>query len=268
MHSLGFKIKNTPFTDNANGTLYTQYYSAGPATVVSLMHSFCHESAISHETEYNNNIISLANQAGFKTYWLSNQGAYGLHDFSVAAIGKKANVSYFSNLGGFDDHAYNDDILLPNIESALNDNTPANKLIVIHLIGSHHDFCVRTADKYSTYYMSQKISCYVQSITNTDTLLESITQVANKSQSKWSLIYFSDHGLKMIDAKSHIVNDNYYSAMNFMSMFATWIGVDDPLIQHKCTPLSQPSCQLESINAFSLSSKMINVLKLPVESLP
>jgi len=41
------------------------------------------------ELQLQNNIISLANKAGFKTYWFSNQGSRGTDDTAMANFCEK-----------------------------------------------------------------------------------------------------------------------------------------------------------------------------------
>lgn len=270
MHSYGFHIANTPFTDEAKGTLYSNYFSAGPNTVISLTNSLDLDDD-SFKSEPNNNVISLAKKAGFYTYWLSNQGSIGGADTIISSFGKIANYNYFLKKGDFDSELTYDTQLIPQIESALQDNKNQPKLIVIHLIGSHQVACRRTNNKYDVFFMSKEVSCYVQSIKNTDLLLQQITRLANKNKAKWSMVYFSDHGLKMIekdsssaalvhgdeyrqnynvplfisnyDSASHEVNNNLYTAMNFMSMFSQWTGIYDKKILVKCNPLSNKQCE-------------------------
>lgn len=292
LHSFGFKLNNTPFMDTANGTLYTSYYSAGPNTFISVPHSFCLND-INNSVEYNNNIITLANKAGLETFWLSNQGTYGQYDLNVASIGEHAHYSYFTQMDSMKNVTSDEQLLVP-FESSLLTDKLSRKLIVIHIMGSHPDPCDRTNGKYDEFYISKKVSCYVKSIANTDKLLSSITNIAEASHRKWTLMYFSDHGLRMInngdnatlvhsdgaqqdynvplfissyDDKSHKINRNLYSARNFIDMFSAWTGITDPQIHNQCNPLSVPTCSLSSVRGFNASESLQDILKLPDEAL-
>lgn len=111
----------------------------------SLTHSFIlnNDGAL----QFNNNILRLAKLSGLHTYWLSNQGVFGIHDSPVAMIGKDADYSYFIKNGDSNDGAYYpDEALLPEYSRAI--KKPGDKLIVLHLIGSHPDACSRTNGKY------------------------------------------------------------------------------------------------------------------------
>ncbi|OTA17026.1 tRNA modification GTPase TrmE [Xenorhabdus vietnamensis] len=197
MDAYGFPDKNTPWLDNTNATVLTNYISAAPSTQLSLTNSLAVREA--NEIQLNNSIVSLAKKAGFKTYWLSNQGMKGGFDSPVALIGQQANHYTFLKEGNSDDRSYMpDDNLLPYIRKALVKDEQ-KKLIIIHLMGSHPQPCARTDEKYNTYFHSKNISCYLQSIHNTDSLLADIENIANKNQLHWTMLYFADHGLSFVN---------------------------------------------------------------------
>ncbi|HGJ5855489.1 sulfatase-like hydrolase/transferase [Arsenophonus nasoniae] len=118
MHFYGFHINNTPFMNSINGIFFTNYISAGASTNISLSNTIAIKGNLS------NNIVSLANKAGFSTYWLSNQGALGIFDTPIASMGKKANKYHFLKKGDYDNsnNSSNDTGLLPFIKTAINDN--------------------------------------------------------------------------------------------------------------------------------------------------
>ncbi|WP_175485986.1 phosphoethanolamine transferase [Xenorhabdus japonica] len=185
--------------------MLTNYISAAPSTQLSLTNSLAVREA--NEIQLNNSIVSLAKKAGFETYWLSNQGMKGGFDSPVALIGQHANHYTFLKEGNSDDRCYMpDENLLPYIRKALVKNEQKKKLIIIHLMGSHPQPCARTDEKYSTYFHSKNISCYIQSIHNTDRLLADIENIANKNQLNWAMLYFADHGLSFVNKNTDSEN--------------------------------------------------------------
>ncbi|OCA56799.1 putative phosphoethanolamine transferase YbiP [Photorhabdus namnaonensis] len=66
MNAYGFPIHNTPFMGAANGTLFTNYISAGPSTQISLANSLA--MVKDGKNILSNNIVTLAKKAGFYTY--------------------------------------------------------------------------------------------------------------------------------------------------------------------------------------------------------
>ncbi|PHM58632.1 phosphoethanolamine transferase [Xenorhabdus sp. KK7.4] len=282
MNSYGFSLGNTPFMSHANGVLFKNYISAASSTVQSLTNSF---SLREHgELKVNNNIVSLANKSGYYTYWLSNQGMLGEHDSGVSAIGQKADSYFFSNKGEYGYVKLSDDSLLPKIVDALNDNKN-RKIIFVHLMGSHTNFCERTNGKYDNFYLNKDISCYIQSIKNTDKLLSKIVDEANKAKKKWSMMYFSDHGVSFYngklkdqklthgdkykqnyqvpffitsyDSKSRIYIDALRSGFDFLSIYSEWIGIHESRIKSDCKYISNDICNNE-VKVFEFNYKVID----------
>lgn len=265
MQEYGFKIQNTPFMSSINGIFFTNYISAASSTQPSLTHS------LSLYPRIGNNIMTLANKAGFDTYWLSNQGFVGEYDGSVAAIGRRAKNSFFIKRGGSDDKSISpDEALLPEFKLALKSKEP-KKLIVVHLMGSHTPFCTRTEGQYDTHYQNPKFSCYVQSIKNTDKLLSEIYSDLSETQSKWSMMYFSDHALSLTYDRNELAHSDKYkqnyevpffitsynsnqkeminnrrSGLSFMSLFSQWLGIHENSIEGSCDMLSKNDCANQS----------------------
>lgn len=286
-HNYGFPINNTPFADSVNGKFFTNYISAASSTQPSLTNSIAMNGKIP------NNIITLANKAGFETYWLSNQGAIGFHDTPVAIIGKSSLHPYFLKESDSDDeNSVSDLLLLPKIEEAINHNSKGHKLIVIHLIGSHQPACTRTGDKYDIFYGNKSISCYVQSIKNTDMLLSKIYTSLKRKEDKWSMMYFSDHGLSFNTSQSinnidlthgdkyqqnyevpffilsyndieRVNFDSKRSALHFMSLFSQWTGINEPSIENQaCDFISNQSCEGQN-SVINFSNKKVMHSALP-----
>ncbi|MFS1538505.1 MAG: phosphoethanolamine transferase [Candidatus Phlomobacter fragariae] len=286
LHVYGFPINNTPFMDTANGILFNHYISAASTTIPSLTHSLAQPPKLA------DNIIALTKKWGFTTYWLSNQGAVGIYDTPIASMGQKADQPLFLKKGSYNSKDNNDDELLPQIAAAI--KTPQRKkFIIVHLIGSHPRACVRTDDHYDIFYKSEEISCYIQSIKNTDHLLATIHKYLTDSQSKWTMIYFSDHGLSFINKNnpgnlklthndqyrqnyevplfisSYNSNDRQYitaprSGINFLSLFSEWSAISDPSIDHSCHMISNDICHQQN-NVLNFSNKLIDYTKLPAD---
>lgn len=279
MGSYGFPINNTPFMNSANGIIFRNYISSSCSTQTSLTTS------LTLNGEPQNNLLRLAKKQGLETWWISNQGSHGNDDSRVSKLGKQADRSIFLKKGEYNAINYDDRELLPYIKDALQ-NSQKNKLIVIHLMGSHPDFCTRTAGSYQQFYVNKSLSCYVQSIKNTDSLLHDITIEANKENKKWTMIYFSDHGLSFINptdkARSTLIHgdktkQNYsvplfitsyddtgrsernepYSAMDFLSLYLFWTGSHEEHIKSSCNPLVSDDCKNDNIKVKNFDHNLV-----------
>lgn len=288
MHAFGGKYPNTPWLDNTPATLFTHYISAGPSTVLSLTNTLARSRG--NAAELNNNIVTLASRAGFETWWISNQGRKGHFDSPVALIGESADHPYFTKSASSDDRAYSpDDQLLPQLDAALKQGD-GKKFIVLHLMGSHPQACVRTRDQYDIDAGAKEISCYIKSITMTDTLLGQIHEMAERDGGDWSMMYFSDHGLSYInkgmasaylthgdktrenyDVPFFIVDKNQTdrvvirvqrSGLRFLETFAEWMKIREPTITLNCDMLSIANCSPVD-DVLNFQGQLMNYDKLP-----
>ena len=140
--------------------------------------------------------VTLANRAGFQTWWFSNQGQIGEYDTAIASIARRADEVYFLKEGNFEaDKNTKDEALLDMTAQVLAQEHSQPQLIVLHLMGSHPQACDRTQGKYETLVRSKETSCYLYTMTQTDNLLRKLYDQLRNSGSSFSLVYFSDHGL-------------------------------------------------------------------------
>ena len=279
---------NTPFMSKMNGVLFQNYLSAASSTQQSLGLTLTLVGK-DQQPQYQNNIVTLAKRAGFHTYWFSNQGQLGHYDTAIASIAKRADNVQFLKNGNFISQDTQDTDLLRFTNDALNDNSEAPKLIVYHLMGSHPKACERTRQKYATFVNNKEISCYLHSITQTDSFLASLNQQLQNSGKNFSMIYFSDHGLSFKErgSKSEYLshNDQFQqnyqvpmlitssgetrhrvikavrSANDFMSLFAEWSGIRSQEVEPKYRFISEQPAPPVYVTDFSLSK--VNYDKLP-----
>ncbi|MDR0219346.1 MAG: phosphoethanolamine transferase [Enterobacteriaceae bacterium] len=287
-----FPDKNTPWLDRTNATILTNYISAAPSTQLSLTNSLAVRQK--NEINLNNSVITLANKAGFDTYWISNQGMKGGFDSPSAMIGQQAKHITFLKEGSSDDRSYMpDENLLPYIRDALKNETVKQdhkkKLIVIHLMGSHPQACARTNNKYDHYFHSKDISCYVQSIRNTDSLLADIENIAKHNQLNWTMLYFADHGLSFVRKgtdKENLIHtdvnkqnyqvpfiitgydyntknkiDAYRSGLHLLPMLSAWLGIEEPRLSSECDWFSHQQCHNQN-TVISFNNKYLDFHQL------
>ncbi|VTM89365.1 Putative phosphoethanolamine transferase ybiP [Raoultella ornithinolytica] len=92
--------------------------------------------------QYQDNFVTLANRAGFQTWWFSNQGQIGEYDTAIASIAKRADEVQFLKNGDFEANKNTqDEQLLKLTEQVLSVQRTQPQLIVLHLMGSHPQAC-------------------------------------------------------------------------------------------------------------------------------
>lgn len=158
-------------------------------------------------------IVDMANKAGFKTWWISNQQPLRSTISAVANMADEAH--YVSN----DYHGVQvrrfDELLLPYVETALQDGAE-KKAIFVHLMGSHLQYDNRYPDEFAVfgkndnrsvkaYQWLEKHSDYINSYDNsvlyTDWIVTEIIAKLKQApkESLAGLLFFSDHGEEVYD---------------------------------------------------------------------
>ncbi|MGG4664967.1 phosphoethanolamine transferase [Providencia vermicola] len=201
----GYPINNTPFLSAVNGTIVDGLTAPGVNTISSLRLMLTLPNTTEWTPNYGLNFIDLAKSAGFKTYWLSNQGFIGEYDTPVSFIATRSDTKKFIKIGAYNSSNSSDFDLLQYFKKELNAKTPKKqkRLFIIHLYGSHPDTCARIEDFENKYLTKDEkytnVSCYVASIEKTDQLISKIydeLKIQEKEDGRsFSIIYFSDHGL-------------------------------------------------------------------------
>ena len=145
---------NTPFASSVNGYLFNNYIAASGSTQKSL--GLTLNRVVDGKPQYQDNFVTLANRAGFQTWWFSNQGQIGEYDTAIASIAKRADEVQFLKNGDFEANKNTqDEQLLKLTEQVLSVERSQPQLIVLHLMGSHPQACDRTKGKYTTFVQSK-----------------------------------------------------------------------------------------------------------------
>jgi glucan phosphoethanolaminetransferase (alkaline phosphatase superfamily) len=158
--------------------------------------------------------LTAYKEAGFKTWWLSNQISFGRYDTPVSVFAKEADVIQFLNLGGFTNHSNYDEVLFEPFKRALADPAP-KKLIVLHSLGSHWNYSQRHPQAFDKWQPSlfgidkpvytdrnikpQLNNSYDNSVLYTDWFLAQLIGDLKASGQLASMLYVSDHGQTLYD---------------------------------------------------------------------
>ncbi|EEW0022058.1 TPA: phosphoethanolamine transferase [Escherichia coli] len=176
--------------------LFNQAISGAPYTALSVPLSLTADTVLSHDIHnYPDNIINMANQAGFQTFWLSSQSAFRQNGTAVTSIAMRAMETVY--VRGFDE------LLLPHLSQALQQNTQQKKLIVLHLNGSHEPACSAYPQSSAVFQpQDDQDACYDNSIHYTDSLLGQVFELLKDRRA--SVMYFADHGLERDPTKKNV----------------------------------------------------------------
>jgi glucan phosphoethanolaminetransferase (alkaline phosphatase superfamily) len=150
-------------------------------------------------------IVTLFKQAGFQTFWISNQAPLGVHDSIIALHAYEADETIYTNGTDYTRPGNLDDAILPVFDRLL--KKPAQrKFFVIHLLGSHKAYAHRYPTEFDQFTPSQKqnpedhnpntiTNTYDNTILFTDHVLASLIQNLQSQPKLYAaLLYISDHG--------------------------------------------------------------------------
>lgn len=196
MSLYGYNVNTTPFMDSLVQTLPSslKYYNgiaAAPFTRNALRITLSFASTRDLEPFYQNKtLVNLANDAGYETYWISNQGSSGIQDSYLGYLAAGTEEAIFTK-GGY---LTNDDLeLIPILKDV--HNVDRKQFYIIHLVGSHNNYSDRydEVDQVAISGDNSLTNHYDRSIHHTDRVLEEIYNVMQQDSTAL-FYYFSDHG--------------------------------------------------------------------------
>lgn len=251
----GGKWNTTPYLNKVPGDFYGMY-AASWNTQMSLPRMLALFNSAG-QVRYGDNVISLANRAGFQTYWISNQGHVGTYDSPISFIAEGAKYKRFLKQGTFSSANIDDDVLLDELAKVLADGA-SKRVIFLHMMGSHKAACDRLFQQKNIYKFGKgkQLDCYYSSINKLDAFLQRSVGLLNRQEGGYSLVYISDHGQTFFpgndgggshlaidhgvefrqdylvpllqlrsDAVTHMVHKEVLSGFDFLSFYGDWLGV-------------------------------------------
>ena len=190
--------------------IYQNSYSNHTHTVPVLSLALTEANQYNKKEYFNSlSIIEVLNKADIDTYWLTNQTLYGAWDNKVSIIATESkNIIALNHTIGCNiiTQKY-DAVLVDKLKPILEQKSKRNRVIFIHLMGSHSTYSSRyPTDKYSIYTKeikinkrgikikdSKELNYYDNSIYYNDYVVSSILKLLKKEKGIRAFIYFSDH---------------------------------------------------------------------------
>ncbi|SFD96111.1 phosphoethanolamine transferase [Massilia yuzhufengensis] len=181
--------------------------------------------------------LSAFKEAGFKTFWISNQVSFGKFDTPVSVFAKEADDVQFLNLGGFSGASNHDAVMLEPLRRAIAD--PAQKvLVVLHTLGSHWNYGHRYPKQFDRWQPSlqsiakpdvtdtrlepQINNSYDSAILYTDWFLSNVIGLLKESSLPTSLLYVADHGQTLYDKSCKIAFHGHNTQYEFHIPAFAW----------------------------------------------
>ncbi len=182
-------------------------------------------------------LLTAFKEAGYKTYWISNQISFGQFDTPVSAFAKEADVVQFMNLGGYTDGSNFDDILIEPMQNAIKDPSP-KKLIVLHTLGNHWNYSQRHPKEFDKWQPSlfgidkpeytdtalkpQLHNSYDNSVLYTDWFLSRVIDKLKNAGVMSSMFFVGDHGQVLYDGKCELAFHGHNTKYEFHIPALVW----------------------------------------------
>ena len=181
--------------------------------------------------------LTAYKEAGFKTFWLSNQISFGEFDTPVSVFAKEADVIAFFNLGGFTNNSNFDQILFEPLKNAIADGA-RKKLIVLHSLGSHWNYSHRYPHSFDRWQPSlfgvdkpvvtdtsikeRMSNSYDSTILYTDWFLANVIGTLRQSGQRSAMMYVSDHGQTLYDGACRLAFHGHNTQYEFHIPALVW----------------------------------------------
>ncbi|WP_265497983.1 phosphoethanolamine transferase CptA [Providencia rustigianii] len=160
-------------------------------------------------------IMNMMKQAGFKTFWITNQQTMTERNTLLTAFSRQTDKQYYLNNDMAQSSRIYDDVVLAPFKEALAD--PAEKkFIVVHLLGTHMRYEFRYpenkaifSDKNSPVPANLKddqikdYNAYDNAQHYNDYVVSSLIKDFDASKENGFLVFFSDHGEDVYDTPPH-----------------------------------------------------------------
>ncbi len=159
-------------------------------------------------------IVSMMKQAGYKTYWITNQQTMTKRNTMLTTFSEQADEQvYLNNNRNQNARQYDGDVLEP-FAKALAD--PAErKFIVVHLLGTHMSYQYRYPETFEKFTDRQGVpegisddqlpiyNSYDNAVLYNDFVVSSLIKDYAKTDPNGFLLYLSDHGEDVFDSAGH-----------------------------------------------------------------
>jgi heptose-I-phosphate ethanolaminephosphotransferase len=232
-------------------TVFSNVFSSRPNTIESLEQvlTFADQE---HPDWYKTkpSVLAMLKQAGYKSYWISNQQTLTARNTMLTTFAKQADVQIFlNNARSQNAYSFDEKVLAPYSRELLQPDQ--KKLIVLHLLGTHMKYSRRYPESFGyfkdashlvkglTEEKIQTINEYDNAIRYNDHIVFELIDRLKKTDQSSLLVYFSDHGEDVYDSKNHDFkgrNEGRPTYPMYAVPFVVWHSKHWPLADKLATP--------------------------------
>ncbi len=235
----GYERNTTPELQSIKDDLliFDQVYSPRPYTIETL------QQVLSFADEKNPDLylkkptlMNLMKQAGYKTYWVTNQQTQTKRNTMLTTFSKQADEQVYLNNNRMQDSAQYDSVVIKPFEKILSDKID-KKFIIVHLLGTHRKYHYRYPDSYEFFNGNEQLPAwlsdrqaeeyneYDNAIRYNDYVVTTLIKSFKMSGNHGFLVYLSDHGEEVYDNPQHLFagrNEGAPSSPMYTIPFLIW----------------------------------------------
>ncbi|HSI37562.1 MAG TPA: phosphoethanolamine transferase CptA [Methylotenera sp.] len=214
MSLYGYGRKTTPKLDSMKHELltFTNVISPRPYTIEVLEQALTFADQ-THPDLYltQPSIMNMMKQAGYKTYWITNQQTMTKRNTMLTTFSKETDEQYYLNNNRSQDARQYDSAVYDPLKQVLSQAAP-RKFIIVHLLGTHMNYKYRYPESYAKFTDRQGVPAWVQNgdeldfynsydnaVLYNDEVVSNLIHTLSKDQNNSLLLYLSDHGEEVYD---------------------------------------------------------------------
>lgn len=210
----GYPRDTTPQLSAMAGDLlvFDQVYAPRPYTVETVEQVLSFADQL-HPKRYleSPTLIDIMKQAGYRTYWISNQQTQTQRNTLLTTFSKQADEQIYLNNNRSQNSAQYDQVVFKPFQDIIN-NGVKRKFILVHLIGTHRAYRYRYPPEFAVFTdphntppwlrttrQRREYNEYDNAVRYNDFVVSSLIRQLRNSRQNGFLTYFSDHGEEVYD---------------------------------------------------------------------
>lgn len=162
-------------------------------------------------------IMNLMKQAGYKTFWITNQQTMTKRNTMLTTFSEMADEQKYLNNNRSQNSKQYDEVVFEPFKTALKDSAK-KKFIIIHLLGTHMNYKYRYTDSFAQFSGRNAVmpksldkrqieffNNYDNAVLYNDYVVSTLIKAFKETDPYGFLVYLSDHGEEVYGDKEHAV---------------------------------------------------------------
>jgi heptose-I-phosphate ethanolaminephosphotransferase len=217
MSLYGYSRQTTPRLDAMREqlTVFDKVVSPRPFTIESLEQILTFADQENPDLGlYKPSLMNIMKQAGYKTYWITNQQTISKRNTMLTNFSKQMDVQHYMNHSRAQNSREYDANVFEPFREVLADEAP-RKFIVVHLLGTHMKYDYRYPPEFSKFNdrngipaaisdnKVKAINAYDNAVLYNDYVVSSLLKTLMARNERSLMVFFADHGEDVYDTPPH-----------------------------------------------------------------